>query len=419
MTHEAPTRINAARPKILFLHLSSPAQFEFLGKWLARQGWDVTFAHGGDGVDTEEDGVRTRWFRLRETVIKNRNDVRHILDYAATNCISASDLLYRMHYAEGYVPDLVMAHVGWGVGLCVKDVWPECKYIAYHEWYYTKRNWATGKDEAPRPGLAMVSDRMRNLPIAGEFDLADANWCPTEFQASRFPPVLRRQMTVISDGVDCALHAPDPDARIDLDWVRLPKDRHIVTYATRGMEPLRGFPQFLRGLELLQQQRDDFDAVIIANNSVAYGDSLPEGDSWWLRMVDDLDLDHRRIHMNAMLPREEYARILQASSAHVYFTEPFVTSWSLSESMALGCLIIASNTAPVTELIEDMENGVIVDMDDPEEIAEMVSWAFDHPQEAAQLRNRARQFILDHHNAEHVFPAKEAILRQLIGETAR
>lgn len=66
-----------------------------------------------------------------------------------------------------------------------------------------------------------------------------------------------------------------------------------------------------------------------------------------------------------------------------------------------------------------MENGIIVDMDDPEEIAEMVSWAFDHPQEAAQLRNRARQFILDHHNAEHVFPAKEAILRQLIGETAR
>lgn len=416
MTDAIPVPADAPRPKILFLHMTSPAQFEFLGKWMSEQGWDVTFAHIGDGNDAEKDGMRTRWSRPMPLIIKGKGDVRHILDFAAMNCLSATELMYRMRYAEGYIPDVVMAHVGWGVGLCVKDIWPECKYIAYHEWYYTKRNWEKGKAEEPRTVPALVSDRMRNLPIAGEFDLADANWAPTNFQASRFPPVLRRQMTVISDGVDCEIHRPDPDAQIDFDWVKLPKDRHIVTYATRGMEPLRGFPQFLRGLAALQKQRQDFDAVIVANSSVSYGEPLPKGDSWWLRMIDDLDLDHRRIHVNAMLPREEYTRILQASSAHVYFTEPFVTSWSLSESLAMGCLIIGSNTAPVTELVEDMENGIIVDMDDPEEIAEMISWAFDHPKEAAQIRERARQFILDNHNSATIFPAKEAILRKMIGK---
>ncbi|MFV0409232.1 MAG: glycosyltransferase [Paracoccus sp. (in: a-proteobacteria)] len=416
MTASEPVPADGGRPKILFLHLSNQAQFEFLGKWLVGQGWDVTYIHSGDVFDKTENGIRTRWFKPWELAIPNKGDFRHILDYAAMNCRGATELMYRMRYEEGYIPDVVMAHVGWGIGLCVKDVWPESKYIAYHEWYYTKRNWEKDKDEAPRTHQAMVSDRMRNLPIAGEFDLADANWSPTAFQASRFPPLLRQYVTVISDGVDCTQHAPDPEARIDFDWASIPKDRHIVTYATRGMEPLRGFPQFLRGLEELQKQRQDFDAVIVANNSVSYGDPLPQGDSWWLRMIDDLDLDHRRIHVNAMLPREEYTRILQASSAHVYFTEPFVTSWSLSESLAMGCLIIGSNTAPVTELVEDMENGIIVDMDDPEEIAEMISWAFDHPEEAARIRERARQFILDNHDAARIFPAKEAILRKMIGK---
>ncbi|MFV0292185.1 MAG: glycosyltransferase [Paracoccus sp. (in: a-proteobacteria)] len=414
MTDSIPATPDGKKPRILFLHRTGPAQFEFLSKWLVEQGWDVTMVHSGDNPDTETDGIRTRWFHSRQPMQK-QSDFRYVLEYASVNCLGASELMFRMRYDEGYIPDIVMAHVGWGVGLCVKDIWPECKYVAYHEWYYTNRNWVTGKAEVPRGVTSLVGDRMRNLPISGEMDLADANWCPTRFQASRFPPEMQRQISVLPDGVNCEIHTPDPNARLDFDWVNIPAGQNIVTYATRGMEPLRGFPQFLRGLAELQKQRQDFEAVIIANDTVSYGTPLPYGDSWWLRMIDQLDLDHRRIHVNSMRPRQEYTRALQASSAHVYFTEPFVTSWSLSESLAMGCLIIGSNTPPVTELIEDMENGIIVDMDDPEEVAEMIGWSFDHPREASEIRAQARQDILDKYNAEHVFLAKEALLLDLIG----
>lgn len=416
MTDATPTAdpdLPAPRPRILFLHLSGRGQFEFIGSWLAGQGWDVTFANGGDQPDSEAEGIQTRHFRLRGAA-HPQNDFRYILDYCALNCLGAAEMMYRLRHDEGYQPDIVMAHVGWGVGLSVKQIWPNCRYIAYHEWYYTDWNWDKGRSEIPSDVAKLVSDRMRNLPIAAEFDTADDNWCPTRFQASRFPPNLRRNLRVISDGVDCEKHCPDPEAQIDFDWVRIPKGRHIVTYATRGMEPLRGFPHFLRGLALLQQQRDDFDAVILANDSVSYGAQLPRGDSWWLRMMDEVDLDHRRVHVNSMRPREEYIRVLQASSAHVYFTEPFVTSWSLSESLAMGCLIIGSNTPPVTELVEDMENGLIVDMDDPEDIAEMIAWSFDNPEQAARLRRKAREQMMEQHDARRIFPQKDALLRGMI-----
>lgn len=401
-------------PKALFLHRGGFGQFEFLGKWLADQGWHVTFGMAGDGQDRQDGAIHIRHFRPRNLGLP-RHDFRHALDYAAVNCLGAAELMDRMLHDEGYHPDIVMAHVGWGVGLSVKQIWPRCRYIAYHEWYYGDWNWDKQRAELPADFTKMVCDRMRNLVISSEFDLADDNWCPTRFQASRFPPKLRAQVRVISDGVDCEKHSPDPEAQIDFDWVRLPKGRKVLTYATRGMEPLRGFPQFLRGLERLQRQRDDFDTVILANESVSYGQQLPPGDSWWLRMVAELDLDHSRIHVNSMRPRAEYVKVLQASHAHVYFTEPFVTSWSLSEALAIGALIIGSNTAPVTEMVEDMENGIIVDMDDPDEIAEMIAWVFDNPDEAAALRQEARRRILDQHEAGKVFQQKRDLLTAMIG----
>lgn len=72
---------------------------------------------------------------------------------------------------------------------------------------------------------------------------------PDPIPGQPLSPALRSQVTVMSDGVDCAVHRPDAAARIDFDWLRLPADRPVVTYATRGMQPLRGFPHFLRAIQ--------------------------------------------------------------------------------------------------------------------------------------------------------------------------
>jgi len=408
----------ARRPTIVFAHLTLGAQFEFFGQWLQRNGWDVHFVHSNSnpGFDPAT-GVRTWRFQP----MKSGSAVEpafHILTDAGYNASAAGEMFHQMRQVEGIIPDVIVSHVGWGVGLMAKTIWPESLYIAYHEWYYGNLDWQSGRPSSPKVYTQLLDMRLRNLVISSEFDTAVRNWCPTHHQAAQFPPNLRSRIDVIPDGVDTLTCRPDPDAVMDTDWLKLPKGRPVLTYATRGMEPLRGFPQFLAGLAELQKRRDDFSTVILADERVAYGTPLAPGDSWRIRMINELDLDQRRLHVFPMRSRKDYNKVLQVSSAHVYFTEPFVTSWSLTEAMASGCLVIGSNTAPVEEMLEDQETGILVDMDDPEEIADMIEWAFDNPLEAALLRARARETIIARYDAERVFAMKADMLRELIAQHA-
>ena len=87
-------------------------------------------------------------------------------------------------------------------------------------------------------------------------------------------------------------------------------------------------------------------------------------------MLTQVKLDPTRTHFMGRLPREQYLRVLQVSNAHVYLTYPFVLSWSLLEAMACGAPIVASDTAPVREVMRDRENGRLVDFFDAEAIAD-------------------------------------------------
>jgi glycosyltransferase involved in cell wall biosynthesis len=87
-------------------------------------------------------------------------------------------------------------------------------------------------------------------------------------------------------------------------------------------------------------------------------------------MLTQVKLDPTRTHFMGRLPREQYLRVLQVSNAHVYLTYPFVLSWSLLEAMGCGAPIVASDTAPVREVMRDGENGRLVDFFDPDAIAD-------------------------------------------------
>ena len=35
-----------------------------------------------------------------------------------------------------WTPDVVVSHSGWGCGLFVKEFWPQCRHVAYVEWWF-------------------------------------------------------------------------------------------------------------------------------------------------------------------------------------------------------------------------------------------------------------------------------------------
>jgi glycosyltransferase involved in cell wall biosynthesis len=105
-----------------------------------------------------------------------------------------------------------------------------------------------------------------------------------------------------------------------------------------------------------------------------------------------------------MLPHDEMIQVLQASSVHVYLTRPFVLSWSMMEAMACGCLVVASDTPPVREVIENGKNGLLVDFFSPEAIAGKVAEVLDRPEDYADIRAAARDHVVRHYSLKKMLP---------------
>ncbi|MHC5829325.1 MAG: glycosyltransferase, partial [Nostoc sp.] len=95
---------------------------------------------------------------------------------------------------------------------------------------------------------------------------------------------------------------------------------------------------------------------------------------------------------------------MQASSAHIYLTRPFVLSWSMLEVMAAGCLLVASKTPPVLEVIQDGVNGLLVNFFSPQNIANRVEEALNNPQEMNAIRANARETIIKRYDLAKLLP---------------
>ena len=153
--------------------------------------------------------------------------------------------------AEGYVPDVIYGHSGWGETLFLKEVWPESRLLVFAEFYYRGIGADTGFDpEFQVQGFDQVMiAQSRAAYLAQALIHADAGLSPTEWQASTHPPALRRMIEVIFDGVDCDRLVPNPQARFALpDGRVLAAGDEVLTFVNRNLEPYRGFHIFLRSL---------------------------------------------------------------------------------------------------------------------------------------------------------------------------
>ena len=122
-------------------------------------------------------------------------------------------------------------------------------------------------------------------------------------------------------------------------------------------------------------------------------------------------IDRERIHFTGRLPYADYLCALQVSSAHIYLTYPFVLSWSLLEALSAGCVVIGSDTAPVSEVLDGM-NGILVPFFDIEQLAERAIEALAYPDRFRSIRTQARKTIVDRFDLANVcLPKMAALIR--------
>ncbi|MDM9586205.1 MULTISPECIES: glycosyltransferase family 4 protein [unclassified Nostoc] len=391
--------------KILFLHPNFPSQFRNLAIVLGKDpNHQVVF--GTNRREGEIPGVfKAIYTPSREAAPQTHHYVRNL-----ENAVLNAQAVYRVAEklkSEGFFPDIVYGHSGWGPTLFMKDVFPKAELLCYFEWFYH----AHGSDADFDPNEPLNADdecriRVKNAPILTDLYSCDRGLSPTNWQRQQFPKEYHSKLTVIHDGVDTNYFVPKPGAKLVLPRINLDLSHveELVTYVGRGMEPYRGFPQFMETVALIQQRRPKCHVVVVGEDRVAYGKNLPDGQTYKQLMLEKLSLDLSRLHFTDRLPYNEYLQVLQASSAHVYLTRPFVLSWSMLEVMAAGCLLIASKTAPVLEVVQDGVNGLLVDFFSPQNIANRIEEALNNPQEMNAIRANARATILKRYDLAKLLP---------------
>ena len=256
--HFCSTRM-LMKAKVLILHHNFPAQFRFLCLDLAKAGHDVVFLSERNFVGALS-GVR------QINVAVTKHEKLSNLD-GQLSCAERFRLAMTVLRDDGWNPDVVISHSGWGCGLDVSWVFPGAKSISYLEWWF--RNDADDYDFDPdSPWWTYNQDlrlrlRRRNLSLALELSEADHVVTPTKWQRSQLPNLFRDNCEVIHEGVDTDFFVMNPSWR--------PKDRLRLTYATRGMEPMRGFPEFVQALPTLFDNFPSLEVIIAGDDRVADG----------------------------------------------------------------------------------------------------------------------------------------------------
>ena len=394
--------------KILFVHQNFPGQFLYLAPELKKRGHDCL--------------ALTEFANIRDSaipVLKYKHEAQKV-DPAATrlgrNYIQMSDrgvtvarAALHLRQQKNYVPDVIFGHSGWGETLFLKEVWPEAKLLIYAEFYYRGRGADVGFDpEFSKPSFDQVMIAQGRAGHLGQALLhADAGLSPTEWQASTYPPALRRMLDVIHDGVNTEVMAPNSEASLTLPNGRtLRPGDEVLTFVNRNLEPYRGYHIFMRALPKVLEARPEAQVLIVGGDEVSYG-SAPKDQKGWkdviLSEVKDR-LDMSRVHFLGKIPYEQFTALMQVSRAHAYLTYPFVLSWSMIEAMSAGAHVIGSRTAPVEEVIKDGVNGSLVNFLDVEGWSAKLIVALANPQKFMLIRQAARETALKRYDQKHLLP---------------
>jgi glycosyltransferase involved in cell wall biosynthesis len=294
--------------------------------------------------------------------------------------------------ARNFHPDIIVGHPGWGELLFIKDLLPDTPLIGYCEFYNSSKAPLSSGDPPRPPSLERrIELRAQSAHLLLSLESANCGWSPTSWQKSLHPPSLQDKIEVIFDGVDTDLIKPDPGAQFILpSGAVLRAGEEIVTFTARTLEPSRGFPGFMRALPRVLKERLGVH-VIIAGSAKPHYDAGPAQGGTWLKVLqDEVTVDESRVHFVGHLRHADFVRLLQVSKVHVHLTRPTVLSWSLAEALAAGCLVLASDTPAVAEIVHSGINGLITSFGDPERIAGDIVEALDHDR-AADLRANARR----------------------------
>jgi glycosyltransferase involved in cell wall biosynthesis len=202
-----------------------------------------------------------------------------------------------------------------------------------------------------------------------ERELADAILCASSFTRDSLITVgvAREKIFVEPYGVDQAVFVPGDEKfqRFSVVWASSYTQTKGIGYLLEALarEPVPGIELVLAGYP--------YGVDVVAKYE-----------------------DRVRVRRLGHLSREEVARAMARSHAHVFPTLVEGFGRNIIEAMAAGLPVVATPNCAAPDLIENGVNGFIVPIRDIDAICEKLAWIHDHPEEAVAMGRRARETVV-------------------------
>lgn len=389
--------------KFLFVHQNMPGQYREVVQWLGASGeHDIIFLTQRKEYP-KIPGVDVVRYSTHHVAKKDAYGLSKVWENATGAGFGAAAAAQKLRDETGFQPDIIIGHTGWGELLFLRQVWPETPILGLFEYFYNASGGSVGFDpEEPMSEHAPFLLEARNAVPYASLHHVDRGIVPTDWQFSRFPKGFRDKLHVLHDGIRTDRLKPDRSVRVRLGRMDrdLTHEDEIVTYVARNMERTRGFHQFMRALPKILDERPNARVIAIGGNETSYGQSSKHPGGLRGEMEDEVGhlVDWNRVHFVGRVPYAEFCRLLQLSRCHIYLTMPFVLSWSLLEAMSMQATIVASDVAPVREVMTHEKTGLLVDFFDPEALADQVIAVLNNPPKFAHLGPEARQHIVENYD---------------------
>ena len=384
----------------LFVHQNMPGQYRELVQWLATQQTHKIHFLTQRKNAPKIPGVKTQLYKPHRTPTPESYGLSRVWEEATGAGFGAAMAAKQIEIQEGFKPDIIIGHVGWGELTFFKQIWPEVPIIGFFEFYYNITGGTVGFDPADPPSQhAPFLMHARNAIPLANIETVDQGHCPTIWQRDRFPTSFHDRMYVCHDGIRTDRLLPNPKVKLGLGRVgrQMTRDDEIITYVARNLEKTRGYHILMRALPRILTERPNARVLIVGGNDTSYGGKSKHPGGLRAEMEAEVGkgVDWDRVHFLGQVPYPDYQKLVQISRCHIYLTMPFVLSWSLLESMSMGATIVASDVAPVREAITHGENGLLVDFFDHDALAAQVIDVVKRPKDFEHLGVAARKHVVE------------------------
>jgi glycosyltransferase involved in cell wall biosynthesis len=177
----------------------------------------------------------------------------------------------------------------------------------------------------------------------------------------------------------------------------------------------------MRAARLIYREHPDVLFVVVGADRICYG-----GDEKHIRhrtfrehVLAQDDYDMSKFIFTGLVPTDTLVDLLSLSDLHIYLTVPFVLSWSLMNALACGCVVLASDTEPVREVITDGETGLLAGFFDVEAFARRALDVLRDPPAFRGLGQQAAALVENRYALSVTLPKLASLFERAVNERAK